>query len=68
MTFFKWFKQVIAYLQIKIDAKFTTVRSQSCPISNFIADLCTIYMNTDLGLYNSGTLRIDSEINEGEFT
>lgn len=62
------FKQVIGYLDSFVDARFTVVRNVSCPISNFVADLVRIYMNTDTCIINSGSLRMDSTINEGELT
>lgn len=62
------FKQIIGYLATPIDCRFSMVRYQSLPISNFVADLVRIFMNTDCVIINSGTLRIDSIINEGEFT
>jgi 2',3'-cyclic-nucleotide 2'-phosphodiesterase (5'-nucleotidase family) len=62
------FKQEIGCLAITVDARFNIVRSQSCSISNFVADLIKIYMNTDVCLINSGSLRIDSIIDEGNIT
>jgi 2',3'-cyclic-nucleotide 2'-phosphodiesterase (5'-nucleotidase family) len=62
------FKQVIGYFHNPIDAKFATVRAESTSISNFIADLMRIFMNTDICVINSGSLRMDSVINEGEVT
>jgi 2',3'-cyclic-nucleotide 2'-phosphodiesterase (5'-nucleotidase family) len=62
------FKQVIGYFNTQIDAKFATVRAESTSISNFIADLMRIFMNTDACVINSGSLRMDSVINEGEVT
>jgi 2',3'-cyclic-nucleotide 2'-phosphodiesterase (5'-nucleotidase family) len=62
------FKEVIGCLANQVDAKFEVVRNQSCPINNFVADICRIYMNTDCCIINSGSLRIDSIINEGDLT
>lgn len=60
------FKQVIGVLVAPVDARFCMVRNYSISISNFVADLIKIYMNTDCALINSGSLRIDSVINAGE--
>ncbi len=62
------FRQVIGYLGTAVDARFSMVRNKSIPISNFVADLVNIYMDTDVTIINSGSLRIDSVINEGELT
>lgn len=62
------FRQVIGYLATPVDARFNIVRHESAPINNFVADLVRIYMNTDCSIINSGSLRIDSIINEGELT
>jgi 2',3'-cyclic-nucleotide 2'-phosphodiesterase (5'-nucleotidase family) len=62
------FKQIIGYLASPIDARFSFIRNFSMPISNFLGDVIRIYMNTDCLIINSGTLRIDSIINEGELT
>jgi hypothetical protein len=61
------FKQIICCFNSPIEAHFSQVRTKSLPISNFIADLVNFYMATDCTLINSGTLRIDSTINEGDF-
>ncbi len=60
------FKTVIGRLSNTIDARFPSVRTRSLPITNFVCDLLRIYMNTDCSFLNSGTLRIDSDIQEGE--
>jgi 5'-nucleotidase len=60
------FKQIIGYLHNSVDARFDVVRCMNTSISNFIADLMRIYMDTDIAILNSGSLRIDSVINEGE--
>lgn len=62
------FKRIIGYLSCEVDARFNVVRHESCPINNFVADLIKIFMNTDCCLINSGSLRLDSIINEGEIT
>jgi 5'-nucleotidase len=62
------FKIVIGRIATRIDAQFLCVRRNSLPISNFVTDLLRIYMNTDCAILNSGSLRIDSYINEGEIT
>ena len=62
------FKQVIGHLATDVDATFSVVRNKSVPISNFLADIIRIYMNTDCLIINSGSLRIDSIINQGELT
>jgi 5'-nucleotidase len=62
------FKQVIGFLHKPVDAKFATIRSSSTSISNFMADLMRLFMNTDMCLINTGSLRMDSTINEGEVT
>ncbi len=60
------FKIVVGHLASPVDVRFSMVRNQSIPISNFVADLVNIYMDTDITIINSGSLRIDSIINEGE--
>ncbi len=62
------FKVVIAHFAAELDARFSMVRNQSIPVSNFIADVIRIYMNTDVVIINSGSVRIDSVINEGDLT
>ena len=62
------FKEIISHLLSPIDARFTEVRKHCLPISNFVADLVNVYMHTDCTIINSGSLRIDSIINEGELT
>jgi 5'-nucleotidase len=62
------FKQVVGFLASPVDARFSMVRSGSIPINNFIADLVNIYMNTDCTIINSGTLRADSILSEGELS
>ena len=57
----------IGYLYEIIDARFEIVREQNTPISNFIADLVNLYMNSEISLLNSGCLRMDSLIKEGGF-
>lgn len=63
----KKFQQVLCTINKPIEARFSQVRTKSLPISNFIADLINIFMATDCTLINSGSLRIDSVINEGDF-
>ena len=60
------FKQVIGHLASTVDVRFSMVRTQSLPISNFISDIVNIFMDTDVTIINSGTLRIDSIIDEGD--
>jgi 2',3'-cyclic-nucleotide 2'-phosphodiesterase (5'-nucleotidase family) len=60
------FKQIIGYLNNSVDARFCKIRSESSSLGNFIADIMGIYMNTDCSVINTGCLRIDSFINEGE--
>ncbi len=60
------FKQVLCVLNSPVEARFSSVRTKSLPISNFISDLVNIYMATDCTLINSGSLRMDSIISAGE--
>jgi len=62
------FNTVIGKIATRVDAQFLSVRRNSLPISNFVTDLLRIYMNTDCAILNSGSLRIDSYINEGQIT
>jgi 2',3'-cyclic-nucleotide 2'-phosphodiesterase (5'-nucleotidase family) len=62
------FKQVIGHLSSPVDARFTEIRNRCLPLGNFIADIVKIFMHTDCVLKNSGALRIDSVINQGELT
>ena len=62
------FKQVIGRLFNEVDARFNIVRYESTSISDFVADLMNIYMDTEVCLINSGSLRIDSIIYPGEIT
>lgn len=62
------FKIVIGHIANRVDAQFLSVRRKSLSISNFVSDLLRIYMNTNCVILNSGSLRADSYINEGEIT
>jgi hypothetical protein len=61
------FKVVLCNFNSPIEAHFSHVRTKSLPISNFVSDLVNLYMATDCTIINSGILRIDSIINEGDF-
>ncbi len=60
------FRLIIGHLHNEVDSRFDIVRCKCTSISNFIADLMRIYMDTDIAILNSGSLRIDSTIEKGE--
>lgn len=62
------FKCKIGTLYSSIDARFEVVRSKCTSLGNLLCDLARIYSNTDVCIINSGTLRIDNIIEEGEIT
>jgi hypothetical protein len=60
------FKVIIGKIYFDIDARFETIRSTFSPIGNFICNVVNIFNNTEICLINSGSLRLDGILEEGD--
>ncbi|KAM3136159.1 hypothetical protein pb186bvf_011781 [Paramecium bursaria] len=61
-------QRVILYTKVDLDGRFQNVRSRETNMANFFADLLRLTLKTEIGFFNSGSLRIDSKIDEGPVT
>ncbi len=59
------FKTKIGHIYKPVDARFEVVRSTGSSIGNFICDVTRIFLNTEICLMNTGTLRLDSVVEQG---
>ena len=56
---------MIGFTDNHLECRFAKIRSEGTNTTNFLADLTRIAAETDISLLNSGTMRIDSEIDKG---
>jgi 2',3'-cyclic-nucleotide 2'-phosphodiesterase (5'-nucleotidase family) len=50
---------IVGYTEIDLETRFTIHRTQETAYGNFFADLMRLYMDTDIALANSGSIRND---------
>ncbi len=60
--------RVIGHTTIELDSRFSAIRSGETNIGNYIADVMRDATRADCALYNSGTLRADKIIPQGQLT
>lgn len=58
---------VIGRIEVPLDGRFSSVRTQETNLGNFICDVLLTAIDADLVLLNAGTLRADRVIPAGEF-
>ncbi|KAL3309485.1 hypothetical protein Ciccas_011968 [Cichlidogyrus casuarinus] len=58
----------IGQLDVDLDARFASIRTQETNVGNFICDIILSGVEADIALVNSGTLRTDAIIPKGPFT
>jgi len=58
--------KVIGETAVDLDSRFTSIRTKETNIGNFITDCMRDALSADVALLNSGTLRADAIIPEGE--
>lgn len=61
------FKKNLFYINVPIDTRSVTIRKSCNSISNFSADLIRLYYNSDVVISNSGSIRLDSILNNCSF-
>ena len=61
-------KEVVCHLDQDLDTTFLVVRTQECPIGNFIADLMKKEQNSDCAMVHGGTIRADKVYSKGLMT
>lgn len=58
----------IGTINVDLDARFASIRSEETNIGNFICDIILTAVDADIALLNSGTLRTDAIIPKGHIT
>ena len=59
---------MIGFSDVEIETRFCKIRSQETNISNFYSDLLRSEFNTDVAVFNTGTIRSDELIHPGPLT
>ena len=57
--------KVVGYAECPLEARFRVIRTQESNYGNFFADLFRYYYDTDIAFLNSGTIRNDIILPEG---
>ncbi|TPP67772.1 putative salivary ecto-5'-nucleotidase/apyrase [Fasciola gigantica] len=60
--------RVIGTIHVPLDGRFAMIRSQETNLGNFLADVALTTTEADCAIINSGTMRVDAIIPEGDFT
>ncbi|KAA0200128.1 Trifunctional nucleotide phosphoesterase protein YfkN [Fasciolopsis buskii] len=60
--------RVIGKTHVELDGRFASIRSQETNLGNFLADVALTAAEADCAIINSGTMRIDAIIPEGDFS
>lgn len=58
---------VIGQVAVDLDCRFSSVRTQETNVGNFVTDIMKLGLKADIAFLNSGTLRADAIIEQGEF-
>ena len=59
---------VVGRTKIRLDARFSEIRTKETNVSNFLAELLTRSTGADIALFNAGTIRADRFIEKGDIT
>lgn len=59
---------VVGRTKVRLDARFSEIRTKETNISNFLAELLTRSTGADIALFNAGTIRADRFIEKGDMT
>lgn len=57
-------QQPLLHAAIAIDGRNSTIRKQETNMGNMLADAIRAFYNTDIGLFNSGAIRLDRVLKE----
>lgn len=60
-------EEVLGEMQVDLDGRFSTVRTQESNLGNFICDIMRAASQTDIAFLNSGSLRSDTIHSAGPF-
>jgi 2',3'-cyclic-nucleotide 2'-phosphodiesterase (5'-nucleotidase family) len=57
--------RTIGFTDVELETRFNEIRVHEANISNFFADLIRAEFNTDIAVFNTGTIRADELLNPG---